>query len=53
LRKVKVEDARRGRKFHRVNIVAAVIHGEKESRKAECYSGSMTGGILRDGLSLN
>jgi transposase len=45
LRGVKVEDTKRGRKFHRVNVVAAVIHGEKESRKiaAECYSGSMTG----------
>jgi hypothetical protein len=45
LRGVKVEDTKRGHAFHRVNVVAAVIHGKKETKKiaGECYSGSMTG----------
>jgi hypothetical protein len=45
LRGVKVEDSKRGHKFHRVNIVAAVIHGEKETKKIapECYDGSDRG----------
>jgi hypothetical protein len=45
LRGVKVEDTKRGHKFHRVNVVAAVIHGKKETKKiaGECYNGSMTG----------
>jgi transposase len=45
LRGVKVEDTKRGHKFHRVNAAAAVIHGKKETKKIapECYSGSMTG----------
>jgi transposase len=35
----------RGRKFHRVNIVAAVTHGKEGTKKfaPECYSGSMNG----------
>jgi hypothetical protein len=42
---VKIEDTKRGHNFHRVNVVAAVIHGEKETKKIapECYDGSMTG----------
>jgi transposase len=45
LRGAKVEDSKRGHKFHRVNVVAAVIHGKKETKKIapECYNGSMTG----------
>jgi transposase len=45
LRGVKVEDTKRGHAFHRVNVVAAVIHGKKETKRiaGECYSGSMTG----------
>jgi hypothetical protein len=45
LRGVKVEDTKRGHKFHRVSVAAAVIHGKKETRKIapECYKGSMTG----------
>jgi hypothetical protein len=45
LRGVKVEDTKRGHKFHRVNVAAAVIHGKKETRKTapECYKGSVTG----------
>jgi transposase len=45
LRGVKVEDTKRGHNFHRVNVVAAVIHGEKKTKKIapECYDGSMTG----------
>jgi hypothetical protein len=45
LRGVKIEDTKRGHNFHRVNVAAAVIHGEKETKKIapECYDGSMTG----------
>jgi putative transposase len=45
LRGVKVEDTKRGHKFHRVNVVVAVIHHKKGTRKIvpECYKGSMTG----------
>jgi hypothetical protein len=45
LRGVKVEDTKRGRKFHRVNVVAAVIHSKNETKKIapECYNGSVTG----------
>jgi hypothetical protein len=32
LRGVKVEDVKRGRKFHRVNVVAAVIHDKKDKK---------------------
>jgi transposase len=41
----KVEDTKRGRKFHRVNVVAAVTHGKSGTKKIapECYHGSMTG----------
>ncbi|MDR2796128.1 MAG: transposase, partial [Spirochaetaceae bacterium] len=45
LRGVKVEDTKRGRKFHRVNVVAAVTHSKNETKKIapECYNGSVTG----------
>jgi ribosomal protein S27AE len=45
LRGVKVEDTKRGHKFHRVNVVAAVIHNGRRTKKLapECYHGSMTG----------
>jgi transposase len=45
LRGARVEDAKRGRKFHRVNVVAAVTHDKKGRKKIapECYTGSMTG----------
>lgn len=45
LRGKKVEDTKRGRKFHRVNVVAAVIHSKDGAKKTapECYNGSMTG----------
>jgi transposase len=41
----KVEDTKRGRKFHRVNVVAAITHGKSGTKKTapECYHGSMTG----------
>ena len=41
----KVEDTKRGRKFHRVNIVAAQVHGAGGVKKIAplCYQGSMTG----------
>jgi hypothetical protein len=44
-RGVKVEDTRRGRSFHRVNVVAAVIHSRNGTKRIapECYQGSMTG----------
>jgi hypothetical protein len=34
-----------GHKFHRINVVAAVTHSKKETKKIapECYNGSMTG----------
>ena len=32
-RGVKVEDVKRGRKFHRVNVVAAVIHGNSGTER--------------------
>jgi hypothetical protein len=45
LRGARVEDAKRGRKFHRVNVVAAVTHGKTGRKKTapECYTASMTG----------
>jgi transposase len=41
----KIEDTKGGRKFHRVQVVAAVIHGKNGTKKIapECYYGSMTG----------
>jgi hypothetical protein len=55
LRVVKVEDTKRERKFHRVNVMAAVIHDKKETKKIadECYDGAMAGKCLKDGLSLS
>ena len=43
LRGVKVEDVKRGHDFHRVNTVAAVIHGKEGAKKLAplCYQGSM------------
>ena len=42
---VKVEDCKRGRNSHCVNVVAAVIHGENGARRfaPEYYGYSMTG----------
>jgi transposase len=42
-RGVTVEDVKRGHDFHRVNVVAAVIHGKEGTRRIapECYQGSM------------
>ena len=42
---VKVEDCKRGRSFHRVNVVAAAIHGGNAVQRLapECYEHSMTG----------
>jgi hypothetical protein len=39
LRGKKIGDTKRGHKFHRVNIVAAVIHGKSRTKKTagECY----------------
>jgi putative transposase len=44
-RGVKVEDCKRGRKFHRVNVVAAQIHDKNGVRQtaALCYHGTMNG----------
>jgi transposase len=44
-RGTRVENAKRGRKFHRVNIAAAAAHGKEGTKKLapECYSGSMNG----------
>jgi transposase len=44
-RGVKVEDCKRGRKFHRVNVVAGQIHDEEGVRQvaALCYQGTMNG----------
>jgi transposase len=44
-RGTKVEDTKHGRKFHRVNLVAAQIHGKKEVKKIAplCYTRSMNG----------
>jgi transposase len=44
-RGTKVEDTKRGRKFHRVNLVAAEIHMKNEIKKIAplCYTGSMNG----------
>jgi len=43
---VKVEDSKRGRDFHRVNVVAAIAQGECGMKKIApmCYQGSMTAG---------
>ena len=40
-----VEDTKRGRSFHRVNVVAAQVHDGKGVKKIAplCYQGSMTG----------
>jgi predicted DNA-binding protein YlxM (UPF0122 family) len=45
LRGVKIEDTKRGNSFHRINVVAAVIHGKDGTTKLapECYKSSMTG----------
>jgi transposase len=45
LRGAKIEDTKRGRRFHRVNAVTAVTHGKKGRKKIapECYTGFMTG----------
>jgi hypothetical protein len=45
LRGEKAEDPKRGRKFLRVNVAAAVTHGKTRTKKiaSECYNGSMTG----------
>ncbi|MDR2740761.1 MAG: transposase [Treponema sp.] len=44
-RRVKVEDAKRGHKFHRINVVATVTQSKRETKKItrECYKGSRTG----------
>jgi transposase len=45
LRGKKVEDTKRGRAFHRVNVVAAEKHGKNGVRRIAplCYQGTMTG----------
>jgi hypothetical protein len=45
LRGLKVEDTQWGRKYHRVNVVAAVIYGKGKGKKTapEYYTCSMTG----------
>jgi curved DNA-binding protein CbpA len=42
---IRIEDARRGRKFHRVNAAAAVTYGNEGTKKiaSECFNGSMNG----------
>jgi hypothetical protein len=42
-RGVKVEDVKRGHDFHRVNIVAPVIHSKEGTKRLAplCYQGSM------------
>jgi transposase len=44
-RGVKVEDGKRGKKFHRVNVVAGQIHDEGGVRQLAppCYQGAMNG----------
>jgi transposase len=47
-RGTKVEDTKRGRKFHRVNLAAAEIHVKDEVKIIAplCYTGSMNGGYF-------
>ena len=45
LRGVTVCDTKGGHKFHRIHVVAAVIHEKNETKKIapECHNGSMNG----------
>jgi hypothetical protein len=52
---VKVEDCKRGRKFHRVSVVAGQIHDKEGVRQvaALCYQGTMNGDKFEDWFEWN
>jgi transposase len=54
-RGVKVEDTKRGRKYHRINVVAAVIHSERGTKKMAplCYHGSMNAERFEQWMTFN